>query len=438
VHVRASLKGKAASVKIVHLLDLPVKGDVSDFLASGRTVEDLERLVADTPEMQEPEPEPSADLGIWDAGEDDYQIEPRGWLLGNIFCRKFLSSLIADGGVGKTALRIAQLLSLAIGRSLTGEHIFLRCRVLIVSFEDDRDELRRRVKAALMKYGVRPDEVKGWLFLAAPKCLKLAKMAEGEPQVAELEGVLRTAIKQHNIDIVSLDPFVKTHGLEENSNGAIDFVCGLLATIAIDTNCAIDMPHHTNKGLAPAGDANKGRGASAMKDALRLVYTLTPMSPEEAQMFGLDEGQRRSLIRLDSGKVNIAPPSSDATWFQLVGIPLDNATEAYPAGDHVQTVERWHPPDTMAGLDSRLLNRILDDIEAGMADGQRYSGANAAGKRAAWLAVQAAAPNKTEKQCRAVIVTWLKSGTLITEEYEDPIQRRTRSGLRVAIAKRPS
>ena len=49
-------------------------------------------------------------LGKWDAGDDDAPIPPRGWLLGNAFCRKFVSSLLADGGVGKTALRIAQYL----------------------------------------------------------------------------------------------------------------------------------------------------------------------------------------------------------------------------------------------------------------------------------------------------------------------------------------
>ena len=71
------------------------------------------------------------------AGKSMPMPPPRQWLLGNIFCRKFLSQLLADGGVGKTALRYAQYISLAIGRSLTGEHVFVRCRVLILSFEDD-------------------------------------------------------------------------------------------------------------------------------------------------------------------------------------------------------------------------------------------------------------------------------------------------------------
>ena len=36
------------------------------------------------------------------------------------------------------------------------------------------------------------------------------------------------------------------------------------------------------------------------------------MSPDEAKKFGLSEAERRNLIRLDSGKVNIAPPAREA------------------------------------------------------------------------------------------------------------------------------
>jgi AAA domain len=76
---------------------------------------------------------PDTGLEVWDAGDDTEMPLPRGWLLANVFARGFMSSLLADGGVGKTALRYAQALSLACGRELTGEHIFQRCRVLIIS-----------------------------------------------------------------------------------------------------------------------------------------------------------------------------------------------------------------------------------------------------------------------------------------------------------------
>jgi AAA domain len=379
-----------------------------------------------------------ASLGVWDAGDDDYQIPPRGWLLGTVFSRRFLSSLLADGGVGKTATRIAQLISLAIGHSLTGDRVFVRCRVLIVSLEDDKDELRRRVYAVLRHHGLRAADVKGWLFLAAPKGLRLAEMIEGAPEPAALATLLENAIETKHIDVVSLDPFVKSHGMEENSNNAIDCVCTILSKIAIEHDCAIDVPHHTKKGAAAPGDSDRGRGASAMKDAARLVYTLSQMTPDEAKQFGIEECERRSLIRIDSAKVNIAPPSREARWFRLIGVSLDNGDELYPAGDNVQTIEPWHPPQMLDGMDSELLNRMLDDLEAGCGNGSRYSTSSRAGDRAAWRVVIARAPTKTEKQARDLILAWMKSGTLYTEEYYDPVARKTFKGVRVNPTLRPS
>ena len=102
----------------------------------------MERAIAERREAGEPEE--AADLGVFKM--DDDPIPPRGWLLGNVFCRSYLSSIIADGGAGKTALRIAQCLSLATGREFTGEHVFKRGRVLLISLEDDKNELRRRVR----------------------------------------------------------------------------------------------------------------------------------------------------------------------------------------------------------------------------------------------------------------------------------------------------
>src|SRR5262249_45118518 len=51
--VAQSLRGKAASVRVVNLPGLPPKGDVSDWLAAGGTREQLEKLVAAAPETHQ-------------------------------------------------------------------------------------------------------------------------------------------------------------------------------------------------------------------------------------------------------------------------------------------------------------------------------------------------------------------------------------------------
>ena len=442
--VARSATGKAARVRILKLPGLPPKGDVTDWFAAGGGAEAFNEVVAAAPEWRSDD---AADgdatgLGEWNAGCDDMRIAPRAWLLRTVFCRGFLSSLLGDGGVGKTALRYAQLLSLATGRALTGDHVFQRCRVLIVSLEDGVDELRRRVLAVMIHYGISLADLDEWLFLAAPGRAAgklMVSSPDGRPVVSTLAAEIDRVVAARRIDIVSIDPFVKSHSLPENSNSDIDEVMSVLAEMAIKHNIAIDVPHHVSKGPADPGNANRGRGASSMKDGARRVHTLAGMSTVEASNLGVAEELRRRLIRMDSAKVNIAPPLTSARWFRLVGVPLGNGNELYPNGDEVQTVEPWEPPNAWAGLSYHLLNVILDDIDAGLPDGNRYSEhQNVTMERAAWRVVTKHAPDKVEADARDIIKTWVKNAVLVHHEYKNPVTSKTVSGLRVDNTKRPT
>jgi hypothetical protein len=174
-----------------------------------------------------------------------------------------------------------------------------------------------------------------------------------------------------------------------------------------------------------------------MKDGGRLVYTAATMSTEEAQAFKIPEKDRRSYVRMDSAKVNITPPMSQAKWFRLVGVPLGNATDVYPNGDDVQTVEPWTPPETWADIDAALSNRILDEIDAGLPDGNRYTDAAKAGEREAWKVVTKHVSTKSEAQAREVIKTWVKNNVLNVKKYPNPDTRKDVNGLYLDHAKRP-
>jgi hypothetical protein len=380
-----------------------------------------------------------ADLGEWDAGEDDEDIEPREWLYGNLFCRTFMSGLMGEGGAGKTALRYLQFLSMATGRSFTGEHVFQRSRVLLVGLEDDRKEMRRRIKAAMLHHGIARDELKGWLFYATPRGVTLADLKDGSPVAGKLEAMIRRSIERRRIDVVNFDPFIKTHTMEENSNTAIDFVVRLLTSLAIELNVATDSCHHTKKGTVEAGSADAGRGASAFKDGGRLMYTVTRMTTNEAKLFGIGERERPLYVRHDSAKVNLAPPSGDTRWFKLVGVSLGNKREKYPHGDIVQTVEPWTPPDLWEGLSRFKLNEILTAIDRGLPDGRKYSAHSRATDTAAWRVVQEHAPEKTEEQAKEIIKAWVKNQVLVPQPYHDPVAHRDGvMGLVLDQSKRPS
>jgi AAA domain/alpha-glutamyl/putrescinyl thymine pyrophosphorylase clade 1 len=369
--VATALRGIVPDIRIVRFRELKTHGDLTDWIHAvpGRgRAELLARIEAAAP--AEPE------LEEWDAGEllGGTLPEPRQWLTAGQFCRTFLSGLVAPGDVGKTTLRLTQAIELATGRELVGLRVFQRCRVLVLSFEDDRAELHRRLLAICKHHGIDPSELKGWLFCrdlnAGPKLAELDSKGRRR-QVGALEGMLRRAIARTRCDLLILDPFVKLHGLNESDNPDMDFVCSLLIKIAQDCNIAVDSPAHTHKGAITAGDADARRGASAQRDAGRLDYTFTVMPEDEAKQFGIAADVRKSYMRLDKAKANIVR-AVKARWFQLTSVRLDNATALYPDGDEVQAVERWEPPETWAGVDGETLNAILDAIDAGLGDGRRY------------------------------------------------------------------
>ena len=364
----------------------------------------------------------------------------RKWLMKGYFCRGFVSSVVSPGSVGKTTLRLTQAIELAIGRQLLNQKVFKRTRVLVLSFEDDIIELHRRILAICKHHGVGADEIDGWLFVKPMRRVKLARPGKkgNEPIVGELDGMIRRAVARREYGLVILDPFVRIHTLQENANDQMDFVADLLTSLAHELNIAVDAPAHVHKGKIAPGDADARRGASAQTNADRLDYTLTVMSDEEAEGFGIKDRDRKAYVRLDSAKVNIIPGAMDASWFKLVSVNLGNADEIYTDGDDVQAIECWTPPETFADTDADLINAILDDIEKGTEDGRRYSNAGAAGQeRQAWRVVQIHCPTKREVQCRDMVRHWLKTKVLFIDDYENPEARKMEKGLFVDAGKRP-
>ena len=370
-------------------------------------------------------------LEVLDVGDDDKPIRPRQWLLGTVFCREFVSGLIAPGAGAKTSLRIAQALSLACGRPLTGEHVFVQCNVLFVCLEDGRTEARRKVRAAMIHHDVSREEVKGRFFLTTPTRMKMAQYGDRNAVVpGDLDAAIRAFVAEKKIDLVIFDPVKKAHAVEENSNDEMDAVVSILTALAIEKNIGVDIASHERKSGQPsAGDVNRARGAGAMKDGGRLMYTNTWMTEDEAKTFGVSEDERRLLFRVDPAKVNLAPPSATAHWFKLVGVRLDNGDATYPNGDEVQTVERWTPPALFQAFSTPDLNKALDKLRMGMDDGRRYSAAPSAKMRAAWRVLHEIRPDQSEERCRQVIKTWAKNGVLTIGPYYDEKERKENEGI---------
>jgi hypothetical protein len=178
------------------------------------------------------------------------------------------------------------------------------------------------------------------------------------------------------------------------------------------------------------GDANAFRGASAIIDGARLNYKLTFMTPQEAKKLDVEAETRRKYFRLDSAKVNITPHAEDAKWFRLVGIPIGNRTEKYPAGDNVQTIEVWNAPQVEDLVPEGVKREIMKVLDEGFTDfggSGRYSLKPQAG-HAAWMVVRDVAKVGAEI-AKTAIKTWVETGEIYEAGWRDPKQRKLREAV---------
>jgi RecA-family ATPase len=204
---------------------------------------------------------------VW---RDPSTIPPRPWLYGHHLIRKQVSVTVAPGGVGKSSLTICEALAMASGRELLGDWTASGLKVWIYNLEDTRDELERRIIAAMQHHAVAPEEVNGRLYVdtGRERALSTASQTRDGIQIIEPEmEALAQEIVAREIDVLVIDPFVSSHQVSENDNGAIDLVAKEWARLADHCNCAIELVHHTRKTNGEEATTESARGATALLGA---------------------------------------------------------------------------------------------------------------------------------------------------------------------------
>lgn len=377
-------------------------------------------------------------------------IAPREWLYGVKLIRCFTTLMVSPGGIGKTSFAIASAIACVSGQAILGDKPHKALNTWLYNLEDPEEEVDRRVKAALVHFGMQAQaEICARLHRTSGRDRRLiiAKKIGHDEYVAQpdVERLIE-ALQKAKIDVLIVDPFVMTHQVPENANEAVEFVVRQFNYIAHKARCAILLIHHTRKG-AVAGDADSSRGGGSIVGAARAVFTLASMNEQDAQTLGATEEERRFLIRLDDAKANLAPRAGRAQWFKLIGVNLDNGTAEYPNGDNVQVCTAWTPPDPAEGMTVPLANEILDAIKAGITsiDGssEPFSASQRARERWAGVAVmevlQRYGIEKGEAQAAAILKNWMNADppVLAEEKYYSEKQRKERFGLVVRENNRP-
>ena len=339
------------------------------------------------------------------AWRDPSTIPPRPWLYGHHLIRKQVSVTVAPGGVGKSSLTICEALAMASGRELLGDWTADGLKVWIYNLEDTRDELDRRIIAAMQHHAVAPEEVNGRLYVdtGRERALNTAIQTRDGIQIIKPEmEALAQEIAAREIDVLVIDPFVSSHQVSENDNGAIDLVAKEWARLADQCNCAVELVHHTRKTNGEEATTESARGATALLGAARSGRVLNKMGCRLREEWGL-MNDPATYFSIDRDKSNLAPEGS-REWRRMATVNLAN-------GDSVGVAEVWTPPDTFDGVTVKDLLSVQKAIEG---KNPRYSdqaGDDWAGCIVAdVLGLDASADRKRIKR---IIEAWLTSGAMV-------------------------
>ena len=376
------------------------------------------------------------------------EIPPRPWLVGIRALLGFATAIVAPGGLGKTTYAMGLALSVATGLALMAERVWQAGPVWIWNLEDGRDELERRVTAAIIHFDLDPAAIPHPIFLNSgrdrPLCMAEAVVERGDDgaTVTHLvhpdEAPLIAEAKANAVRMIVVDPFVSSHTLNENSNPDMAAAMAAWARVAEQAGCAVVLVHHTRKG-ALGGNIEDARGGSAIANAARVGLTLSRMDDAAGERFDVPERDRWRYVRVDDAKANLAPRADKATWFRLASVELGNSTERYPNGDSVQVAEPWTPPDVFDDITKDQANAALDRIDQGPSEGTLYTldrrGKGGGDRWAGTVLTDMFDIN--EAQAKHVLSVWQRNGLLTIAEYRDREEGKTRKGVRVDATKRP-
>ncbi|MGZ9724277.1 AAA family ATPase [Rhizobium miluonense] len=241
-------------------------------------------------------------------------------------------------------------------------------------------------------------------------------------------------IERNGIDVMIVDPFVSTHGVNENDNGAIDKVAKLWAQIADHTNSAIDIVHHLRKVADREATVEDARGAVSLIGAARSVRVLNRMSQEQAEQAGVSSEERFGYFSVTYGKSNLTPLSSKLDWRRLVGVPLGNARGLTKPQDFAPVVTEWKWPSS---------EEIAQDVTADQREAIRVAVTNSdfkpstraknwAGVAVAYAMGLDAEDEVQRKRAGTVLRALLKEGVLVEVEERDPVRREVAKFIRAA------
>jgi RecA-family ATPase len=347
----------------------------------------------------------------------------REWVYGYDYIKKYISVTASAGGIGKTSLTIVEALAIATGKPLLGVAVKQPSNVWVINLEDPRVELEMRTIAAMQHYNIKPEDIEGKLFMDGEDDIQITLAAESRDGLIQNDALLQfmaDKIKENNIGVIVIDPFISAHLVNENSNGSIQAVVAMLRKLARDTNSSIQLVHHIRKTNGEDATIDSVRGAGSLIGAARAARVINRITPDDAMALGVDETEALGIMAVDNGKANLAPPSDKRIYRRMHSVEIAN-------GEYIGVATEFKLPDLFDGVTTKNLYNVQREVGEAEKQNDPYKADVRAGK---WIgkAVEKELKLDIEKpgdkaRAKAIVKQWINSGSLKIEKIPD-----TRSG----------
>ena len=341
-------------------------------------------------------------------------IPPTPWLTPGLLLYGDVTTIGGRGGSGKSLLGWQIVVSVATGNSLAWWPAPVRARkVLVISGEDDVNEIERRVSAACQAISLKRSDLGENFMVWTDRSIRLAVKDAKTGTVAKtkLWQGIRWAVQNLDVGLIVMDPLVKvSSGFDESSNDDMDQLYAIIRELTVGHECAALNIDHFAKG-GTGGDQASIRGASAKVDAARVAITLTAMTEAEFEKNRPPRPREAYALCVDA-KQNYAKKSG-GHWLEFIDYQVGNG-EVRPslvwrdldAGEFVDP-QRWQHRSS-----------FLQMVGDGRPDGQPWSASTKGPRDARLLPAMSEAFDLTEKQAGAWVQAFAGEGSITIAEQK--------------------
>ncbi|PAU81047.1 hypothetical protein CK501_05650 [Halovibrio salipaludis] len=306
----------------------------------------------------EPEPEPPEDhaedqprpFNLENARVTDllYSDPPaRRWIVQELLPMDVAGILAAAGGTGKSMATLQLAVSVATGIPWLNMEISEPGSVLMLSAEDDRDEVHRRLARIMEHYqsDLAGSDEAGfqryrdavsrnlYVFDRVGADNRLTVKQNGETQRTALaRDIADAAAPLDDLKLIVLDPLSRFDGGEPNDNSDGTRLIEAAEAIRRHTGATVLLPHHVSKASIRDDDAGQEavRGASGLVDGARWVGMMAGLKKSQAEQYGLDEDDAGRYVRFTTPMFNYGPPW-EGVWLKRLAGGVLVPSELQPA-----------------------------------------------------------------------------------------------------------